>query len=311
MAAFAKPGYVASIIVNGQSIKEHSEDGDRTVRIPFGSEYSIRIKNKTDKRAKVSVEIDGVSVLPVGAHLIMGPRETINLERFINDGDLQKGRRFKFVQEDHPEVDEPGSEDNGGIVIKFLPEYIFATNIFTTLCGSGPTHSYNNGLLRSSGIGGQSAGSSHFINNVPIGGMQTNCSTKSGTTYSANVNSGGTLTSSGLGQVTYDSVDLSKKSDVGATVAGSESKQQFTQSTDWFYTEAEVILRLQVKGPKVLKPSKHSPQWKFDQATKNLYFHDNFFGQVSEFVVNGNVNMAFKLGEEKWQIIKNGDYVLI
>jgi hypothetical protein len=72
------------------------EFGDE-VRVPFGSEYSLLIKNLNTVRASVSVLIDGEDVLD-GRQLAINPGEDVELERFIRNGNLAKGNRFKFIE---------------------------------------------------------------------------------------------------------------------------------------------------------------------------------------------------------------------
>lgn len=72
------------------------EFGDE-VRIPFGSEYSLLIKNLNTVRASVSILIDGEDVLD-GRQLVVNPGEDLELERFIRNGNLTKGNRFKFIE---------------------------------------------------------------------------------------------------------------------------------------------------------------------------------------------------------------------
>jgi len=67
------------------------------VYLPFNSEYSIFIKNKNSVRASVKIEIDGVDVTE-GVSLIVNPNDEIELERFIKNGNLLEGNKFKFIQ---------------------------------------------------------------------------------------------------------------------------------------------------------------------------------------------------------------------
>jgi hypothetical protein len=84
--------FAAAIKVNGQILREIGN----TVYIPFGSEYEIRLKNLNSSRAKVKVQIDGENV--TGNGLVLKSLETVDLERFIRDGNLKEGNRFKFIE---------------------------------------------------------------------------------------------------------------------------------------------------------------------------------------------------------------------
>ncbi len=69
------------------------EFGD-TVYVPFGSEYSIFIKNLNNVRALVNITIDGEKVTDDG--LVVNGNSQVDLERFL--GDLTKGHRYKFIE---------------------------------------------------------------------------------------------------------------------------------------------------------------------------------------------------------------------
>ncbi len=72
------------------------ENGD-TVYLPFGSEYSLLIKNLNSVRARVNIEIDGVDIAE-GSGFILQPNSSIDIERFIRHGNMSAGNRFKFIE---------------------------------------------------------------------------------------------------------------------------------------------------------------------------------------------------------------------
>jgi hypothetical protein len=110
--------FVVSILSDGRPVKEI---GGR-VCLPFNTEYSIRLKNKHDRRAVAYVHIDGINATALGG-LIIPSRGSVNLERFL-DHSLSEGRRFKFVSLDHPEVDDPYGGQNGIVEVKFYLEQV-------------------------------------------------------------------------------------------------------------------------------------------------------------------------------------------
>lgn len=86
--------FVTAIKVNGKVLREF----DGTVALPFGSEYSILLKNlSADKKAKVKVSIDGKDVTE-DVFLVIGPGESTELKRFIRNGNLSAGNAFKFIE---------------------------------------------------------------------------------------------------------------------------------------------------------------------------------------------------------------------
>lgn len=86
-----KNNFAAAILVGNKVLREF----DDTVYLPFGSEYSIRLKNLSNSRCKVNVEIDGDCVTESG--LVIDGFSHIDLERFVRS-DLDKGNRFKFIE---------------------------------------------------------------------------------------------------------------------------------------------------------------------------------------------------------------------
>lgn len=100
---------------NGKILREHGD----TIHIPFGSEYSLSFKNLENRKAVATVEIDGVNVL--GSYSsILNPGEEVNLERFITNGNLYRGNKFKFIKKTKEISDYRGDKiDDGLIRIEF------------------------------------------------------------------------------------------------------------------------------------------------------------------------------------------------
>ena len=103
---------VASVKVGGRILREHDRDH---VYLPFGSEYSILLKNMENRRASVSVKIDGEDVLS-GHQLIINAKQTLDLERFIVNGNLSRGPRFKFVEKTAQISEHRGDRIDDGII---------------------------------------------------------------------------------------------------------------------------------------------------------------------------------------------------
>jgi hypothetical protein len=109
----------ACIKINGNILREHGE----TVYLPFGSEFSVYLKNlDTQRMMLIDVLIDGKSTTD-NQKLVLTPSQSIDLERFIKNGNLTQGNRFKFIErnatvEAHRGV---GAED-GLVQIKFQKE---------------------------------------------------------------------------------------------------------------------------------------------------------------------------------------------
>ena len=112
-----KDKFVLSIIRDGSPLKESGSKSNKQVVIPFGMEYKIRLKNKNDRDCTARVTIDGSPVSNFG-DVIVGAGGTVDLERFITDS-MSNGKRFKFVELEHPDVDDPTRSENGLIQVEF------------------------------------------------------------------------------------------------------------------------------------------------------------------------------------------------
>lgn len=78
---------------NGKVLREFGE----TVYVPFGSEYSILIKNLNSVRALVTVTVDGTDAGD-GEQFVINANDDLELERFIKNGNMKKGNKFKFIE---------------------------------------------------------------------------------------------------------------------------------------------------------------------------------------------------------------------
>lgn len=85
--------FIACVKVGGKIMRE---SGDK-VYLPFGSEFSIYLKNLDTARAKAKVFIDGAEVTE-GVELVIGKNEPLELERYIKNGNMSSGNKFKFIE---------------------------------------------------------------------------------------------------------------------------------------------------------------------------------------------------------------------
>lgn len=88
-----------AVKTNGKVLREQGD----TVFVPFGSEYTLYIKNMHSLRALVRIEIDGTdgtdgTDATEGTSLIVPANGSIEIERFIKAGNFDKGQRFKFIE---------------------------------------------------------------------------------------------------------------------------------------------------------------------------------------------------------------------
>lgn len=83
---------VASLKANGKILREFKD----TVYVPFGCEYSFLLKNLHTQRALVNIFIDGENVVEGG--LVLDPGREVDLERYVKNGNLSAGNKFKFIE---------------------------------------------------------------------------------------------------------------------------------------------------------------------------------------------------------------------
>jgi len=106
-----KKNFTAAIKVNGKILREQ----DDTVALPFGSEYSILLKNLNSVKAQVKVSVDGEDATE-GTWLILQPNSSLDLERFIKNANYNKGNRFKFIERTTAIENNRGIKSDDGLV---------------------------------------------------------------------------------------------------------------------------------------------------------------------------------------------------
>jgi len=105
-----KNNFVAVIKHEGRILRER--DGG-SVYLPFGSEYSILLKNKDCRKALVEIEVDGINVLN-GNKLILGGNEEQEINGFMRD--MNKTNRFKFIHKTKEIQNHRGDRIDDGLV---------------------------------------------------------------------------------------------------------------------------------------------------------------------------------------------------
>ena len=87
-----------------------------TVYVPFGAEYSIFIKNLNSVRTIVKVSIDGQYIDETGEGFVIDANSSLDLERFLKNGNLDQGNRFKFIERTGKIEQHRGIEVEDGLV---------------------------------------------------------------------------------------------------------------------------------------------------------------------------------------------------
>lgn len=222
---------VASIKANGKVLREFKD----TIYIPFGSEYSILLKNLNTVRALINIYIDGDNVVPGG--LVLNAGQEVDLQRAIRNGNMNEGNRFKFIERTSNIEDHRGIKLEDGLIrveYQFEKVYPKQPNLTWTQTPAQPYNGYptwtvNNSVLRGSAA---DATPSYMHGTVTCSDMS----------YAAtNMAVGATLSASAA-----TSLNTAPQSETGITVPGSKSDQKFVTAS-WFATETEkhnIILKL-------------------------------------------------------------------
>jgi hypothetical protein len=225
---------VASLKANGKILREFKD----TVYIPFGSEYSFLLKNLHTQRAVVNIFIDGTDVVEGG--VVLDPGREVDLERYIKNGNLTEGNRFKFIERTAAIEDGPRGVklEDGLIRIEFQYEQPRPVLNLNTIFGNNSTLQYPPGV-RSSEYRGvvdkyttntSWMGASGSVSQMNVGGALRGVDYSQGESVKATA-------ASAINKVAPDAVEYHSGAatmdwnDVGITVPGSKSTQKFTHVT--------------------------------------------------------------------------------
>jgi hypothetical protein len=196
-----------------------------TVYCPFGSEYSVFVKNLNTVRALVSVFIDGTDIAE-GTSFIVQPGESIDLERFVKNGNMDSGNKFKFIErtaniENHRGI----TAEDGLIRVEFKFERRNNSAMSNPVNGSR--------VLYSGGVQGSLNGDYRSKSIASLGSVAM--------TYLSDI-------------APQCSITATSVNDVGITAPGSVSEQQFTRG-QYFPTESMVYnIVLKIVGELDQKP---------------------------------------------------------
>jgi len=238
--------FVVEVKVNGKIMRIR----DGAVYLPFGSEYSILLKNLNTRKAAVSVSVDGESALGY-SRLILEPNETTELQGVLSGNVVNN--RFRFIHKTKQIQEYRGDKvDDGMIRVEFAYEKPKPEPwIKKTIKEVHEIHHYHSPHFTYYDSGNA------WDNSQPVsiynssGGEQQdfsiqNCASKS---LSSPSSSSSTMRSAEKSNVTMDSLEIADVplADEGITVKGSECNQQFRYGHIGELGDPEVII-IQLKG---------------------------------------------------------------
>ena len=205
-----------AIKVNGKVLREFKD----TVYIPFGSEYSILIKNLNTKRAIFNIFIDGDNIVPNG--LVLNAGQEIDLERAIRNNNLNEGNKFKFIERTGDIEEHRGIKLEDGLIrVEYQFEKEYPKPVYSPPYVMGQPYWEHTPLMRS--YNSVSADASY---QVPKG------TTTSGHRHEGVACSSMSLDNMVVGSAmnvsaSMQSLNAVPQNDAGITVPGSKSEQKF------------------------------------------------------------------------------------
>ena len=213
---------VVALKQNGKVLREQ----DDNVFLPFGSEYSIMLKNLESRKAKVKISIDSVNVLN-GSSLLINPNDSIELEGFLSDTIAKN--KFRFIEKTKEISEFRGDNiDDGFIRIEFWYEKMkpVVQEVIKKYNDYNP-YSYPYTWITTSGFSTLDVTSTVYCNN-----MQSK-----------------SLRSLDVSQ-NYCSVDSLPVHDSGITVKGEQINQQFKYASIGILEDQSHVIILKLKGYK-------------------------------------------------------------
>lgn len=215
---------LAFAIKNSGNILREDKD---VVKLPFGSEYSLFIKNMNTKRAIVNITIDGQKVCSGG--FVVNANDTIDIERFVKNNDI--GNRFKFIERTTNVEKSRGIGIEDGIIrVEFQyekePNYPIVINHGSPYIQDSTWHEFYG-----QGMDSQTDYSTTITTSSVIA---TNASTKKSKSKSK---SKSVLRS-----------NSASVNDAGITVAGSVSEQKFKTVSDFPVENVKHVIILKLVG---------------------------------------------------------------
>lgn len=233
--------FVVAIKVGGKILRETKD----LVHLPFGSEFSVLVKNLNSRRAKFTLHIDGTDVLD-GTEIIVDANAEVEMKRFIRNGNMNEGNAFKFIERTQAIEDGPRGikMDDGVVRVEFwfekevpITTTTYHRDVFWNDYYYPYYHRRLGGPYYGSGISGSIASDTGPLYNATSEVKLSSSNMKSkgagggGATAAARSMAVGQNAVFTANAISQDSASLSATeevaNDVGITVPGSKVEQKF------------------------------------------------------------------------------------
>jgi len=217
--------FVAVVKCNGKIMRER----DGVISLPFGSEYSILLKNLNTVKASVDISVDSMDVVD-GHSILIEPEKSVELEGFMR-GSVARNR-FKFINKTKEISEYRGDRIDDGLI---RVEVTFEKKIEKTITISDGTYYtyyppvYNHFTWTDGGSGSTGG----LLSEMDFS-ISNTCSTKLG---------------SGHVSCSAAQSDMSEPlSDEGITVKGSSCNQAFAPASIGMLEDNSSVIILQLSG---------------------------------------------------------------
>lgn len=235
--------FVVAIKAGGKILRETKD----LVHLPFGSEFSVLVKNLNSRRAKFRLHIDGADVLD-GTDIVVNANSEIEVKRFIRNGNMNEGNAFKFIERTAAIEDGPrGIRADDGIV---RVEYWFEKEKPVYVDRYVDRVHYRDWWYDRHPIGSPYFGT-YLDNSVKLKSAIARGAAPEATYSATNVSA--IATSASLNSVSQSSLSSgleNLQNDAGITVAGSKVEQKFTPVYSFDAEPVSQVIVLRIVGKK-------------------------------------------------------------
>jgi hypothetical protein len=215
--------------------------------LPFGSEYSVLLKNLNNRRALVQLTIDGIDIGD-GTKFVIDANSELEVKRFIKNGNLTEGNALKFIERTSQIEEHRGIKSEDGLVrveFQFEKEVVHhhdVKHVYHHYYDCYPYYNYRPWYWSPGVLGGYS-GTTLLNNAITSNNISSYNATATGSSqdYSTNID--------GFNQVNAESSSTTTPvNDAGITVPGSAVKQEFKQIFDFDAELATHVIILRLVG---------------------------------------------------------------
>jgi len=219
-----RDNFVVVIKCDGNILREKNG----YVYLPFGSQYSILLKNLDSRKAVVSIHIDGKKVTG-DRRIIVNPNDSVELEGFKEESEVRN--KFKFIKKTKEIIEHRGDRIDDGIIRVEINFEEKVHEVVTTYWWPGYTYRISDNRLSYT-----SAGIGNYVENADV----------------LYCNSGDIINNS-ISCSSENKLLPEPNQDEGITVKGSDTNQKFVPGYVRKLEEESHVIIIRLKGINEIK----------------------------------------------------------